>query len=79
MQSMKPELQRAFENILDTLTGADGGVKFMAYKAGLEEMSKRESEGDRQAAEVLAIVVRFSRLLDVLGEKFGSGRLTRRS
>ena len=60
---MRVEKKEALDNILDCLTGADGGVSFVKVKTALEETDKRASDGDKAAEEVMMVMVRFSRLI----------------
>ncbi len=59
--SRMPELQK----ILHTFSGEDGGEKFVKLCSLVNEMSDRESNGDKAASGVLDVVRRFSRLIDV--------------
>src|SRR3990172_12576077 len=46
---LREQSNSAFQNILDTMTGADGGVRFLYFKVLIEEMDKRAGEGDADA------------------------------
>jgi hypothetical protein len=60
------KLQEQFDNILDTFTGADGGVKFVYLRLMLEELERRSDESnDPHAEQLLAIIGQFSRMIDV--------------
>lgn len=58
------ELNDDLQEILDTFSGADGGIKFVRFKALLEEIEKRSLSGDEAAKEIIKIVKRFRRLID---------------
>ena len=60
---MNRENKEAFRNILDTFTGADGGVKFIKFRAHLEDIEKRN---DVDSKKVLKIMTDFSKLINVL-------------
>jgi hypothetical protein len=65
---MKPEYKKVLDNILDTFTGSDGGVKFLQFKLMLDALSKQEDEGDLSARAILGIMIQFSKLIDVSGD-----------
>ena len=54
--------QAAFTNILHTMTGADGGLSFMQLRAMLESV---ENEGSFEGQQVIAIMLKFSKLIDI--------------
>ena len=64
---MSKETQEQFDNILSTMSGADGGMRFMNLRVLLDDMDSRE--GDLTAQSVVDIMRRFSRLIDVANEK----------
>ena len=53
--------------IIDVFSGADGGVAFACLKVVVDRLSAQAQAGDSQAAEVLAIVTRFRKLISVAG------------
>lgn len=58
-------LQEHFDNILDTFTGADGGVKFVLFKSLLADLERRlYDEDDQIAGQLLELVNQFSRFID---------------
>jgi len=59
---MKTSLQK----ITDVFSGADGGDCFVQLRAFLEQVEKQAKNGDESAKEILDVVYRFSRLLDVV-------------
>ena len=62
---MNSKTKHALDNILDTMSGGDGGVRFVYFKAFIEEFDKRAENGDKDAQSVVDVMVRFSRLIDV--------------
>ncbi len=66
---LREESKAAFLNILDTITGADGGVRFVYFKSLIEEMDKRAEAGDADAQKLIDVMMRFSRLIDVAQKK----------
>lgn len=58
---MTPE----FQKIIDMASGADGGVSFVMLRTLYEEMQRQAAEGSASAQEVVNIVHRFARLIDV--------------
>lgn len=65
---MTPITEKAFQNILDCFTGADGGIAFINTKLLIEEIDKRAEEqtpDGHAASQVIDVVLRFSKLIDV--------------
>jgi hypothetical protein len=62
---MRPETKASRDNIMDVFAGADGGVDFINFNCFLEEFDKRAANGDKDAEEILQVVHRFNRLLNV--------------
>jgi len=61
---MRAELSADLSRILDTFTGADGGVSFVKLRGMLSALDHQAANGDKAAAEVLAVVRRFARLIE---------------
>lgn len=59
------ELNDDFQTILDTFSGADGGISFVKLRVLLEEIERKSISGDVYAEEILKVVKRFRRLIDV--------------
>jgi hypothetical protein len=57
----------AMDNILDTFAGADGGVKFTRVLFAIRKLDEQAVAGNKDAQEIINLVVKFSRLLDALG------------
>lgn len=63
---LREEIQKHFDNILDTFTGSDGGVRFCHFKFFLEELDRRiVEEGDIDAERIIELMVRFSKFIDI--------------
>lgn len=62
---MRDATKAALDNVLDMATGADGGVGYMRLRSLLDEMDGRAEKGDAAAAEIVAMLTRFSRLIDL--------------
>ena len=62
---MRTETKKAFDNILDTMTGMDGGVSFVKFKCLVEQMDDMANNGNKPAEEIILLVKRFSKLIDV--------------
>lgn len=68
---MSPELQNAFDNILDCFGGADGGIAFIKLKVMLEDFDKQSQEHTPEgntAFQVLRVVHQFNRLIELAGD-----------
>ena len=63
---MKAIVLKEFINILDTMTGADGGVKFVYLKAYLDNLEHEHTYASEQIEE---IVLKFSKLIEVVQPK----------
>lgn len=62
---MRPKLKEAVDNIVDTITGADGGVDFVSLLQMLEAVDEQGANENTQALAILEVVYRFSRLCTV--------------
>ena len=51
--------------ITDVFTGADGGVAFVKFCSFMQNMEQQAVEGNAAAKDILQIVKRFARLLEV--------------
>jgi len=63
---MRKETKEYIRNILDTMSGSDGGVRFVKFKIGIEEFDRRATKGDKDAQAIIQVVRHFSRLIDTL-------------
>ena len=66
---LRPKTQAAFDNILDTMNGADGCGRFVRLLAMVRAMDKLAAEGDENGKQILDVMLRFSKLIDVANEK----------
>ena len=66
---MDKETHKAFVNILDTFTGADGGVKFVMFREFLNEITELEKSGNQDAAKALGMIRTISNLIDAANSK----------
>lgn len=64
---MKPETQKHFDNILDTMSGADGGIRFVHLRILLEDMDNRED--DPAAPQIVRMMTNFSRLINIANKE----------
>lgn len=63
---LREEIQKHFDNILDTFGGADGGSRFCHLKFFLEELDRRVvMDGDVNAGRIIELMVKFSKLIDI--------------
>ncbi len=69
---MSPDLQRAFDNILDCFGGADGAVPFVMLRTMLEILDTKAQDCTHpeanEAMAVLRIVHQFNRLIEIANE-----------
>lgn len=66
---MRITTQAAFQNILDCFSGSDGGVKFAILNEHIKQIDKQALNGDKPSEELILIMSRFSKLIDVLTER----------
>ena len=59
------EVEDAFNNVLDTFAAADGGKRFVYTKILLAEMDRKAEKGDFHAEQILNVLLKFSRLIDI--------------
>ena len=64
---MKPDTDKALINIMDCIGGADGAVSFINLRTLIEDMDSRED--DEGAQQIVEVVKRFSRLIDIANKK----------
>ena len=62
---MRTETKEAFDNILNTMTCADGGVAFVKFRSFIEDFDNRASKGDDGAEQLITLMRRFSKMIDV--------------
>lgn len=66
---MKP-IRDDLLNILDCMTGGDGGVSFIELRVALDRYEEEAADGNESSAEVLMIVRRFSMLIDLVQRRY---------
>lgn len=62
-------VRTALNNIMDCFTGSDCGIKFATVWFALEDLDKNSKAGDLSAYEVLKVLFRFSKLIDIITQK----------
>ncbi len=65
-------IEYCLNNIVDTFTGADGGIKFVNFQSLIRSMDVKAANGDEKAKDIISIMTTFSKLIDVsnsIGEK----------
>ncbi len=66
---LNPKLKEDFNLIVDTFTGADGGLSFMAFKAMMEHLDNKTDDASKQ---LLDITVNFAKFLRVCNKHFSA-------
>ena len=66
---MTKETKAAFDNILNTFSGEDGGVKFLYLIIAVENFDKKAEKGDEAAKNIILTLIRFSRMIDACQQK----------
>jgi len=64
-------LKKDLDNIVDVFTAVDGGVSFAKVKFGLEDIELQAIVGDEASEEIMIIVAKFSKLLNILADYNG--------
>jgi hypothetical protein len=62
------ELGDAIQNIMNTFSGSDGGVRYIKFRVTLEYLETL-ADNDAAAAHIIEIVKQFSRLIDASQNK----------
>jgi hypothetical protein len=69
MESFKfktDELDTAFNNILDTFGGADGGISFVRFRSFLEKLENPKCIADEESSnKLIKIVLQFNKMIDI--------------
>ena len=63
---MSKESKANFDRMVDVFGASDGGCDLVKFKAGLEELDAKASQGDEASKEILLVFSRFRRLVDIL-------------
>jgi hypothetical protein len=66
---MTKTLKKELDNIMDVFTGADGGVDFCKLRFALEEFEATALKGNAASLEIIGVVMKFSKLLDIIKER----------
>ena len=62
---MTPSTKKAFDNIIDVIACTDCGPDLINTKCFIEELDRQAELGDKPSQEILNVVLRFSKLLDI--------------
>jgi len=62
---MREEVNTAFLNILNTMAGADGPVRFLKFKFFIENFDDLASKGDDEAEKIVTVMRQFSKMIDI--------------
>lgn len=65
MKKDKHQAQLDLQDILDTFSGADGGVSFVLFRNLIDSLVEKEKNGDENATQILLLVTRFNRLIQI--------------
>ena len=65
MKTKNSKLDKAFYEILDCFSGADGGGAFIDLQNLIECLEKQSRHGDESAEKILKVVFQFSRLIEI--------------
>jgi hypothetical protein len=60
-----PSLNMQLNNIMNCFSGDDGGVSFIRLRSLIETMHARAVTGDDAAKQLIDVVSKMSRLIDV--------------
>jgi hypothetical protein len=72
------QLKEDIDTILDVFGGADGGVGFAMFNAGVKDIAKRLEDGTLPSEQVMAAIkvlntiAEFRRILDITGKRMKS-------
>lgn len=61
----RTDVQAAMDNVLDTFSGGDGGVRYVVFCQYVQQLDSQAESGDDAAKEILKVITRFSRLVDL--------------
>ena len=60
---MRPEAQKDFQDIIDCMSCADGGIAFIQLRATLDMFDTKAENGDIDAEGIILIMRRFANLV----------------
>ena len=63
---MRPETQKAFNQIVDTFSNA--GLEFINFMSMIRGLDEQAGNGDQGAKQILDIMFRFNRLIEVASD-----------
>ncbi len=69
MTNTSNETRKAFFNIFTTMTCVDGGKRIGQLIGAIREIDSRAEEGDLHAQEIINIMLRFSKFIDLACSK----------
>ncbi len=67
---MSPERKAHLDNILDCMSGADGGIAFMKTKILIEELEKEDN--NTEAEKALSVISQFSKFITFATKNIGT-------
>ena len=70
---MRKETKTHLDNIVDTMAGADGGIRFIYLLAAIRSLDKEAAEGGKKAEGLLQVMVQFSDLINIIASMSGIG------
>jgi hypothetical protein len=62
---MRAKTKESHDVIMDVIGGSNGGVDFVHYLNFLNVMDDRAAKGDKAAEQVVDIMVKYSRLIQL--------------
>jgi hypothetical protein len=65
LESCRPATRAAIVEIMNTFTGADGGLKYVQFCSLLETLDRQAAAGDVSSERLVAMVTDFERLLNI--------------
>lgn len=65
LEGVTPEVKSSLDNILSTFGGEDGGLAFVAFYSLVEQLDKQWNDGDDAAGQLLDIIIKFNRLIEI--------------
>lgn len=65
MPTMRKETAEAIAKVMDMYTGADGGIGYVKFRALVEILDAKAAAGDAASIQLIDIIRRYARLVDV--------------
>lgn len=66
---MQADTKKALDNITDCMAGDDGCIRYIKLMSFLNHFDKLAKEGDAGAKQILDVMHRFSRLINIANIK----------